>query len=58
MSVHGCNELCDLHDDLHYLQRDLLPMEGHEENRVELLIEALEKDLKRNEEALQILKRL
>lgn len=41
MSIHGCNELCNAHPALHDLQRALLPMEGHEENAAELLLEQL-----------------
>lgn len=53
MGMHGCNELCNISDHAHDAQRDLLPMEGHEENAKELLIEALKRRIKKDTELLE-----
>lgn len=55
MSIHGCNELCDLHEGLHSAQRRLLPMEGHEPDREELLLEALKEEVEEDLEMIEIL---
>jgi hypothetical protein len=45
MGLHGCNELCGLHPDLHWLQRSILEQEGWEADRREILIGKLEEIL-------------
>ncbi len=55
MGIHGCNELCDLHPHLHSAQRELLDMEGHEENAKELLLERLKVRHKNDSEMIEIL---
>lgn len=55
MGIHGCNELCDLHPKMHNAQRELLDMEGNEDNARELLLERLKERLKNDAEMIEVL---
>lgn len=60
MGLHGCNENCDLHPDMHSAQRDLLDMEGGhgnpQEERMELL-KALRVRSQTDKELIEILEK-
>src|SRR5207253_2740020 len=58
MGMHGCNPLCDLHPEMHWVQRQLLEEEGgHDPNDEPKLLLALKRRKALFEELIEILEK-